>query len=102
MSDSAAPWTVAHQAPLSMGFSRQEDCSGLRALLQGLFQTQGLNPCLLCLLYWQAGSLPLGPPGKSAHWTAAPKTEAEEVLRAKVSHTLGREVSRRVANTKGQ
>ena len=26
---SAAPWTVARQAPLSMGFSRQEDWSGL-------------------------------------------------------------------------
>ena len=25
----AAPWTVAHQAPLSMEFSRQEYCSGL-------------------------------------------------------------------------
>ena len=25
----AAPWTIAHQAPLSMGFSRQEYCSGL-------------------------------------------------------------------------
>ena len=24
MSDSATPWTEAHQAPLSMGFSRQE------------------------------------------------------------------------------
>ena len=24
MSDSATPWTVAYQAPLSMGFSRQE------------------------------------------------------------------------------
>ena len=24
VSDSATPWTVAHQAPLSMGFSRQE------------------------------------------------------------------------------
>ena len=23
------PWTVAHQAPLSMGFSRQEYCSGV-------------------------------------------------------------------------
>ena len=28
-SDSATPWTVAHQAPLSMGFSRQEYWSGL-------------------------------------------------------------------------
>ena len=26
--------------------------------------TQGWNPCLLCLLHWQAGSLPLAPPGK--------------------------------------
>ena len=26
--------------------------------------TQGSNPCLLCLLHWQVGSLPLAPPGK--------------------------------------
>ena len=25
----ATPWTAAYQSPLSMGFSRQEDCSGL-------------------------------------------------------------------------
>ena len=29
------------------------------ALLQGIFQTQGSNLHLLCLLHWQAGSLPL-------------------------------------------
>ena len=29
MSDSATPWTVTHQAPPSMGFSRQEYWSGL-------------------------------------------------------------------------
>ena len=28
-SSSATPWTVAHQAPLSVGFSRQEYWSGL-------------------------------------------------------------------------
>ena len=28
ISDSATPWTVAHQAPLSMGFSRQEHWGG--------------------------------------------------------------------------
>ena len=28
-------------------------------LLQGIFLTQGSNPHLLCLLHWQAGSLPL-------------------------------------------
>ena len=31
---------------------------------KGIFQTQGSNPSLLCLLYWQEGSLPLEPPGK--------------------------------------
>ena len=46
----ATPWTVARQAPLSLGFSRQEDWSGLHALLHRifLFPTQGLNLCLLC------------------------------------------------------
>ena len=36
----ATSWTAASQAPLSMGFSRQEYCF----LLQGIFPTQGLNP----------------------------------------------------------
>ena len=40
-------WTVAYQAPLSLGFSRQEYWSGLPALLQAIFLTQGLNPCHL-------------------------------------------------------
>ena len=34
------------------------------ALLQGIFLTQGSHLCLLCLLHWQVGSLPLVPPGK--------------------------------------
>ena len=52
-------WTVAHQAPLFMGFSRQEYWSGFHSLLQGIFLTQELNLPLLCLLHWQADSLPL-------------------------------------------
>ena len=32
------PWTVAHQAPLFMGFFRQEYWSGLHFLLQGILQ----------------------------------------------------------------
>ena len=35
-----------------------------RSLLQGIFPNQGLNMRLLCLLNWQAGSLPLAQPGK--------------------------------------
>ena len=37
---------------------------GCHALLQGIFPTQGSNPCLLHLLHWQAGALPLTPPGQ--------------------------------------
>ena len=46
VSDSATPWTLAHQATLSMGFSRQEYWSGCHFLLQGIFPTQELNPGL--------------------------------------------------------
>ena len=60
----ATPRTIACQAPLSMGFSRQEHWSGLPVPPAGIFPTQGLNPHLLPLLHWQAGSLPLVPPGK--------------------------------------
>ena len=54
----ATLWTVACQAPLSMGFSRQVGC---HALLQEIFSNQGWN---LHLLHWRMGSLPLVPPGK--------------------------------------
>ena len=58
-------WTTALQAPLSMGFSRQEYWSRLPLpSFRGSSQTQGSNLHLLCLLHWQAGSLPLAPPGK--------------------------------------
>ena len=41
-----APWTVAYQAPLSMGFSRQSAGVDCHFLLQGIFPTQELNPGL--------------------------------------------------------
>ena len=40
----AAPWTVAHQDPLSMEFSRQEYSSGLPFPTPGIFLIQGSNP----------------------------------------------------------
>ena len=44
MSDSClTPWTAARQAPLSMGFSGQEDWSGLPFPSPGIFLTQGSN-----------------------------------------------------------
>ena len=56
------PWTVAHQGPPSMEFSRPEYWStgvGSLSLLQGIFPTQGSNPRLLHLLRWHLDSLPL-------------------------------------------
>ena len=47
MSNSATSQNVAHQAPLSMGFSRQEFWSDCRFLLQRIFLTQGSNLSLL-------------------------------------------------------
>ena len=35
---------------------------GCHVFFQGIFLTQGSNPCLSCLLNWQAGSLLLVPP----------------------------------------
>ena len=67
----ATLWTLACQALLSMGFSRQEYWSGLPCPPQG--ETQGSNLCLLCLLHGQVGSLPLGPPGKTSLAPTAPK-----------------------------
>ena len=53
------PWTAACQAPMSMGFPRQEHWSGLPFLTPGIFSTQGLNLSLFYLLHWQMDSLPL-------------------------------------------
>ena len=51
----AMPWTVAHQAPLSMESPKEgKNC---HFLLQGIFWTQGSNPHLLHLLHGQADSL---------------------------------------------
>ena len=45
----AIPWTVAHQAPLSMGFSKQECWSGLPFPSPVDLPDQGSNPSLLNL-----------------------------------------------------
>ena len=40
----ATPWTVAHQAPLSMGFSRQEYWNGLPFPSPGDLPDPGIEP----------------------------------------------------------
>ena len=65
VSDSLWPlYTVARQAPLSMGLSSKNTGVGCHVPLQGIFPTQGSNPCILSLLHWLVGSLPLASPGK--------------------------------------
>ena len=47
MSDSVVAWTVAHQALLSMEFSRQEYCSGLPFPTPGVLPDTGIKPISL-------------------------------------------------------
>ena len=54
-------WTVGHQAPLSMGFSRQEYWSGLPCPPPGDLPNSGIEPRSPTL---QADSLPSEPLGK--------------------------------------
>ena len=54
------PWTVAHQTPLSMGFSRQEYWSGLPFLSPGELPNPGIEPRSPAL---QAETLTSQPPG---------------------------------------
>ena len=55
------PWTVAHQAPLSMGFSRQEYWSGLPVPSPGDLPNPGIEPESPA---FQADALTSEPPGK--------------------------------------
>ena len=50
--------------PLSMGFSRQEYCSGLPCPPLGDLPDPGIEPMSLTSPALQAGSLPIAPPGK--------------------------------------
>ena len=61
----ATPWTIAHQAPLSMGFSRQEYWSGLPFPSPGDLPDPGIEPRPRAL---QADTLTSEPPGKPLSW----------------------------------
>ena len=51
---SVTVWAVAHQAPLWMGFSRQEHWWVSMPSSRGSFPIEGTNQRLLNLLHWQA------------------------------------------------
>ena len=58
----ATLWTVAHQVPLSMGFSRQEYWSGLSFPSPGESSDPGIEPRPPAL---QVEALPSEPPGNT-------------------------------------
>ena len=58
------PWTVAHQAPPSVEFSRQEYWSGLPFPSPGDLPDPGIEPGSPTL---QTDALPSEPPGKPMH-----------------------------------
>ena len=92
----ATPWTVAYQAPLSMGFSRQEYWSGLPFPSPGDLPNPGIEPWSPTL---QADALTSEPPGKpmrvyNSHWFTAILKSSQEItacffLRSQ-SYFLGR------------
>ena len=61
---SVSLWTVAHQAPLSLGFSRQEYWSGLPHPSPGDPPDPGIEPTSLMSPALAGASLPLAPPWK--------------------------------------
>ena len=57
-------WTIAARLLCPWDSPGNNTGVGCHAFLQGIFPTQGSNPGPLCILHWQAGSLPLASPRK--------------------------------------
>ena len=64
----STPWTVAHQVPLSLGFSRQEYWSGLPFPSPGNLSHPGIKPMSPTL---QADSLPVSYQERQLKWKFA-------------------------------
>ena len=64
VSDSVTPWTVARQAPLSMGFSRQESWSGLPCPFPGDLPDPRDQTSISCISCTGGGFFTREPPGK--------------------------------------
>ena len=64
VSDSVTPWTVVHQAPLSMGFPRQEYWSGFPCPPSGDLPNPGIEPASPEFPALAGGFFTTEPPGK--------------------------------------
>ena len=69
------PWIVACQAPLSMGFPRQEYWSVLPFPPPGDFHSPGMEPMSLVYPVWQADSLPWKP-----YWLLIQLTSLKKIV----------------------
>ena len=65
VSDSAASWTVAHQASLSMKFSRQEYWRGVPFPPPGDLSNPGVEPASLASLTLEGRFFTAAPPGEA-------------------------------------
>ena len=86
---SATPRTVARQAPLFMGFSRRESCSGLSFPPPVDLPDPGIEPRSPACHCGQIDSLPVEPPGKPIRHTASPRTRAWFLFARSVPLVLG-------------
>ena len=86
----AIPWTVAHQTPLSMGFSRQEYCSGLPCPSPGDLPDPGMEPASLASPALQADSLLLYHWGLGLGQSAPYSNDWDPYKRAIWTETWGR------------
>ena len=68
LSDSLWPYRLAHQSPLSMGFSRQEYWSGLPGPPPGNLPNPGIELLSACIYCFAGGFFPTEPPGKPAEY----------------------------------
>ena len=75
----AMPWTVAYQAPVSMGFSRQEYWSGLSFPFPGDLPNPGIKPA----------SPTSEPPGKSLHHRLVPISREGTQLQPSTENWIG-------------
>ena len=80
----ATLWIVAHQAPLSVGFSRQEYCSGLSCPPPGDLPNPRTEPVAPAL---QADSLPLSH-GGSPQWNITGQKKKKKELSADTCYNM--------------
>ena len=69
----AVLWTVARQAPLSVGFSRQEDWSGLPFPTPEDLPDPGIEPTSLVSPALAGGFFTTMPPGNLSNFTTLPQ-----------------------------